>query len=397
MKPLTYLNITQVLGAFNDNLFKFGLAFFLIELEGVESSNHILSLTSAVFVLPFIFFGTTAGQIADKISKSRLIVFTKILELMAMTLALFSVTLHLKWFSIFLLFMMAFQSTLFSPAKYGIIPELVPLEKIPKANGIITSSTFIAIIIGTAAASLILDMTHNNTLVLMVFAIIVALFGLAASLFIPYTTPVKKGTTVDTFFWKAAISSLKEMSKKPPFLLVAFSSAYFLFIASYIQLNMIPFAHEVLNLSILYGGYLIFLTAIGIAVGAYLVGTFGKAKLEIVPYACFLMGVILILLDRFSNHLGLELLLLPLAGFFGGFYQVPLDAFIQVNAPDVHRGAYIGTVNLLGFLGVLLSSLVLYLFKEAGLKPDQGFALMGALTCSLAILLFFRMRRSSPL
>ncbi len=102
LKPLAALNLTQFLGAFNDNLFKFALAFLFIDLEGEEKSHEILSLASALFVLPFILLGAPAGQLADRFSKSRYIICTKALELLVMTSALFAVAWHIKWLSFFL-------------------------------------------------------------------------------------------------------------------------------------------------------------------------------------------------------------------------------------------------------------------------------------------------------
>jgi len=385
MRPLDFLNITQFLGAFNDNLFKFGLAFFLIELEGTDKTSEILGLSSAVFVLPFILFGAPAGQLADKSSKNRLIVLTKVLELVAMALASVTMYFHLKWLSLFFLFVMAFQSTLFGPAKYGIIPELVAKEEIPRANGLITSWTFLAVITGSGSASLILDFTES-TAILMAVTIVIAVIGLLSSLFIPHTTPIHKEGTVDIIFWQTALQAIREMKKEPPLLSVALASAYLLLLASYMQLNMVPFAYESLHLSILAGGYLIFLSSLGIAVGAYIVGHFCKIKL--VPIACLLLGLVLIALGLFSEHLLVAMILLPIVGLLGGFYQVPLDAYMQRFAPNARRGVYIGTTSFLCFLGVMISSILIYLFKMIGLTPDQGFILMGALTCFVAIRMY---------
>lgn len=390
LRPLTALNLTQFFGAFNDNLFKFALVFLFIQIEGEEKSHEILSLASALFVLPFILLGTPAGQLTDKYSKSRFIILTAILELIVISVAFFGVYYRLKGLSFFLLFMMSVQSALFGPAKYGIIPELVPPQEISRANGVITSSTFLAIIFGSGAASLILDLSGNDYTLLMLIAIMVSTLGVAASFLVPYTPPAKHDTRFDPVISRTVIKALSGMKKTGHVLPAALASAYFLFIASYMQLNMIPFSVESLSLDPTAGGYLFFLTSLGIASGAYAVGIFsaGRVHLDWVAPSCMLVGGALVLLDLLSDHLWLELMLLPLAGFFGGFYQIPIDAYIQVASPKEKRGLYIGTTSLLGFIGVLVSSLLIYGLKEwAGIKADQGFTLMGIVTVLVGIFL----------
>ncbi|CRX37494.1 MFS transporter [Estrella lausannensis] len=390
MRPLTALNLTQFFGAFNDNLFKFALVFLFIDIEGKEKSHEILSLASALFVLPFILLGAPAGQLTDKYSKSRFITLTALLELGIISAAFFGVAYRLKGLSFFLLFMMSVQSALFGPAKYGIIPELVAPQDISRANGVITSSTFLAIIFGSGAASLILDLSGNNYTLLMLIAILISTLGVAASLFIPHTAPAKHDGHFDPFIFRTIRHALSGMKERGHVLTAALASAYFLFIASYMQLNMIPFAVESLSLDPTAGGYLFFLTSLGIASGAYAVGNYsaGRVHLDWVAPSCMLVGAALILLDLLSNHLWLELILLPLAGFFGGIYQIPIDAYIQVASPKEKRGLYIGTTSLLGFVGVLVSSVLIYGLKEwVGFAADQGFTLMGIVTVLVGIIL----------
>lgn len=86
-------------------------------------------------------------------------------------------------------------------------------------------------------------------------------------------------------------------------------------------------------------------------------------------------------------------MLLPLAGCFGGFYQIPIDAYIQLASPEEKRGLYIGTTSFMGFVGVLVSSLLIYGLTEwAGIKADQGFTLMGIVTVLVGIFLHRRLK-----
>ena len=80
-----WLNITQFLGALNDNVFKLLVAFSLIGLEGEEAAGRVIAVAGALFVVPFLLFTPTAGYLADRLSKRRLVVIAKGLELVLMT------------------------------------------------------------------------------------------------------------------------------------------------------------------------------------------------------------------------------------------------------------------------------------------------------------------------
>ena len=130
----TYLNVTQFLGALNDNIYKLLIVYFFIQLEGIEYSHQILATTGAVFVIPFLLFSAISGTLADRFSKRDIIVTTKILELVIMGLAVCAFAFQSKWGSYAILFMLATQSAIFGPSKYGIVPELVASEKISESQ-----------------------------------------------------------------------------------------------------------------------------------------------------------------------------------------------------------------------------------------------------------------------
>src|ERR1700722_15406441 len=139
----TYLNITQFLGALNDNIYKLLIVYLFIQVEGIENSPTILAVTGAVFVMPFLLFSASSGSLADRYSKRNIIILTKVLELIIMILGAVAFYYESKIGSYAILFLMAAQSALFGPSKYGIIPEIVPTERISSANGMITSFTFL--------------------------------------------------------------------------------------------------------------------------------------------------------------------------------------------------------------------------------------------------------------
>lgn len=141
------MNISQFLGVINDNVFKFLTVFLLIDIQGVEASSSILFWVGTVYVLPFLLFSSAAGVLADKFSKQKIIVALKAVEVLTTALAIFAFWLESAWACYALLFLLSLHSAAFGPSKYSIIPEIVSHEKISKANGLITSFTYLGVIV----------------------------------------------------------------------------------------------------------------------------------------------------------------------------------------------------------------------------------------------------------
>ena len=134
---LPWLNLTQFFGVINDNLYKLLLVFLFIDLLGNEQASTILSAAGAVYVVPFLLFSSSAGILADKFSKQKLIVILKSFEVVIMSFALWAFYCKSLYNSYILLFLLASHSALFGPSKYGIIPEIVSKEKITKSASLI--------------------------------------------------------------------------------------------------------------------------------------------------------------------------------------------------------------------------------------------------------------------
>ncbi len=141
---------TQFLGAFNDNVFKIIVSFVAIEQLGAAAG---MSLAAAVFISPFLLFSGWSGHVADAYSKRTVLVLTKVLEVVAMGLAVPALISGRLDLQLVVLFLMGAQSTFFSPAKYGIVPEMAPAEDLSRTNGLLEMSTFAAIILGTVASA----------------------------------------------------------------------------------------------------------------------------------------------------------------------------------------------------------------------------------------------------
>lgn len=390
---LTYLNITQFLGALNDNIYKLLIVYFLIDIIGIESDYLILAKTGGAFVLPFLLFSASAGTLADRFSKRNIIVLTKVFELLIMAFGVLSFAFHSVYGAYITLFLMATQSAIFSPSKYGIIPEIVANEKISQANGLMTLFTFLAIIIGTFLASFITEITNRDFIVASLLCVGISLIGIFTSFGIEYTPPAGSSKRFDILFIRQVFQSMKQASQEPSLLPCIFGSAYFMFLGAYMQLNMIPFAVHSLDLTDVQGGYLFLLTALGIGIGSMVAGKISGKTIEmgLTPFSAIGITIGLFFMYYFSSSLMIIIPLVVILGMFGGIYEVPLDSYIQVTSPIQYRGKIIATANFLSFFGVLMASAFIFLVNGAlGISADQGFAIMSVISAGVAIALCFQ-------
>ncbi len=391
---LHFLNLAQFMGVINDNLFKFVIAFLLIGIQGTDHASSILSKTGIVFTIPFLLFSSAAGVLADKFSKQRLLIGMKIAEMLIMGLAILAFGMRSAPGSYILLFLLATHSALFGPAKYAIISELVPSDRISRANGLITSFTYLGIILGTFLASFITEITDKNFTLVACFCLFIAVMGFIGTFGIRHTPPQRSSKKIDIFFLREIFTTLRFCSSRKQLLTAITGAAYFLFIGAFTQLNMIPFAINSLGLSDIYGGYLILATSLGIALGAYIAGKASRSRVEL-GLSCVGGFALSFLLPALAFlHFGtlFAVFLLILLGVAGGLFIVPFDSFVQLFSPDEKRGQVIAANNFLSFCGVFMASLTLYIYSEVfNLTPAQGFAITGGLTFCLSLWLLSRL------
>lgn len=389
---LMMLNITQFLGVINDNLFKFVMIFLLIDSLGKDHSSGILSATGVLYVSPFLLFSSSAGILADRFSKQKLLVIMKIAEMAIMLLAFFAFAYVSVIGCYVLLFLLSAHSALFGPSKYGIIPELVPADRVSRANGLITSFTYLAIIIGTFLASFLTQVTERRFTFIIGVCFLIALGGFLSALRISRTSPQGSTKRFNIFFVREVFATLKSCKEIRHLLPAIYGSAYFLFLGGFTQLNIIPYAMQCLNFSEVAGGYFFLLAALGIALGSYLAGKASKKRIELGLSCCagLVLTILLCFLGVCSASVLRAALCLIFIGIFGGIFIVPFDTFIQMASPSAKRGQVIGATNFLSFLGVLIASLLLYVFPTfLHLSPAGSFFAMGVLTLVFTVMQLF--------
>lgn len=383
-----FLNASQFLAALNDNVLKLLIIFLFIQLDGEQESAEILSTAGIVFVTPFLLFSAFGGTLADRFSKSKIIIATRAFRLIAAIVGFLTLFYTNIIADYALLFIMVSFSAVFEPSKYSIIPEISPPEEISKKNGFMTSANFLAIILGTFIPSFLLEISNNNYLLVYFCVVLITFLELLTALGIEHTPSAGSTKPFKLHFLSEIFQSLKVANQYPSLLISVIGTALFLFIGGYVQLNVIPFAVQSLHLTDVEGGYLFLLTALGIGFGAIAAGKIsGKAiELGLVPLSALGIAICCYLIYCFDSNLSAVITFTILLGFFGGLYQIPLAAFTQVASPRMERGGIIAATNFLSFVGVLLASGLLYVASEMfHLTAAEGFAMLGTLTLIISL------------
>ena len=174
---------TQFLGAFNDNVFKMIVSVFAVSAAaGTNISSRNLALAGAVFVIPFLLFAGYSGQLTDRFSKTRVLQVTKSFEIVTMLLAIAALLAGRIEYLLVVLFLLATQANFFSPAKYGILPEMLGEAQLTRANGLLELTTFVAIVIGTSFGTFLFQHWQATPLRMGLALLAIAVTGSLASL-----------------------------------------------------------------------------------------------------------------------------------------------------------------------------------------------------------------------
>jgi acyl-[acyl-carrier-protein]-phospholipid O-acyltransferase/long-chain-fatty-acid--[acyl-carrier-protein] ligase len=385
---------TQFLGAFNDNLFKIVVSLLAVRLAANPAdASFQLSLVGAIFILPFVLFSGYAGQLADVYSKRTVLVVTKSLEIVATLLGLIAFMLGHLEITYVVLFLFALQATFFSPAKYGILPELLPDSELSRANGILEMSTFAAIVLGTAVGSFMFDAWYSQLWLIGIIVVVIAVAGTALSFGIPQVRAASAGSRVSINPWSEIVAGTKRLFGDRVLWLTVIGLSYFWFLGALLQLVMVLFGKEVMGLDDRWVGLLLTFAAVGIAAGSMAAGRLSgdKVELGLAPLGSIGMGLFAILLSRAGHSFILAAADLALVGFFGGLFAVPLNALLQQRSGEQEKGRLMATNNVFNMVGILLASGALWVCSSPrifGMSPDHVILTFGILTliCSAYIL-----------
>jgi len=373
---------TQFLGAFNDNLFKIVASMLAVQGLATAEASRNLSLVGALFILPFLLFSGYAGQLADVYSKRTVLVVSKSMEILAAGLGAAAFLTGRLELVFGVLFLLALQSTFFSPAKYGIVPEVLPDRDLSRANGLLEMSTFVAIVGGTAIGGLLFDLWRDRLWMIGVVVVAVAVTGTVASLGIPRTPSASPGMRLRRNPWSEIVVGIRHLARDRVLWLTVVGISYFWFLGALLQLVMVLFGTDVMGLEERWVGMLLSSAAVGIGIGSIVAGRLSgdKVELGLAPIGAFGMGVSALLLATLGRSFAVAAGCLALVGFFGGLFAVPLNALLQQRAGAHEKGRLLAANNFLNTVGILLASAALWACTSIGLTPDRVVALFGIVT-----------------
>ncbi len=358
---------TQFLNAFNDNVYKLVVSLLAVMVATNKmASGTYLSIAGFVFVAPFLLFSGYAGQLADKFEKRTVVVVTKTFEIAAMTLALFALRSgNINWM-LAVLFLTAMQAAFFSPAKYGIVPELVGQKHLARANGLLEMSTFVAIILGTMGGSYLVAVWKHQPAYIGLALIAVAVLGTLVSLKIARTAaPAARRA----FSWNPfgdVLIGVKRLAADRTLMLTVLGTTFFWFLGALFQMILLLFGKEALHCTETQTGLLMASLAIGIGVGSMGAGRLSGEKIEpgLVPIGAFGMASVALALAISTPRLVPAFALLAALGFMGGLFVVPLNAILQHRPQQDEKGRAIATANFVNTIGIMLASGVVWLLHE---------------------------------
>ncbi len=357
---------TQFLGAFNDNVYKMIVSVAAVELAASQAlGSRYLALAGAVFVIPFLAFAGYAGYIADRFSKTRVLQITKSFEIAIMVFGMLALSAHSINMLLIVLFLLAAQANFFSPAKYGILPEMIGEAWITKANGLLELTTFSAIVLGSGVGTLLFARWKGEPLTLGGILLAVAVAGSIFSIFIPRVPPAGSR---EPFRWnpfaEVVIGTRHLLADRRLAFTVA-GISWFWFLGGLFQMAILLQGAEVLHLTEARIGLLVTALAAGIGAGSLAAGWVSGDSIDLglVPVGAGLLGVCTIFTGMAVGFIP-TLLWLAGAGFFGGLFIVPLNAWLQERANPLEKGRILTTNNFVNMVGVIAASGVLYLLHD---------------------------------
>ena len=375
---LAPLFTTQFFGAFNDNLFRqaLGVMFVYGGLIASGATDLFANAAAGLFMLPFFLFSATAGRIADKYEKARLVRLIKIAEILVAALAGLSLYLQNVPLMLFVLFLFGTQSTFFGPLKYSILPQHLHESELVGGNAMFAMGTFVAILLGTLLGTTVGGGSFDSIYGLLFLLILAtAVVGYVASRYVP---PAASQAEISGPIW-SPIKDTREIlrlarEKKAVFLSILGVSWFWLLGGLYLaQIPNLTKKHlfgEASVVTLILGVF-----TLSIATGSLLCEKLSGRKIEIglVPFGA--LGLSLAGVDLYFALQAIEptgergvaeflvsdgsarfLLDIFLLGVFAGFYEVPLYASIQARTPQQQRARVIAATNILNSLFMVSGS-----------------------------------------
>lgn len=374
---------TQFLGAFNDNVYRNGLMIIIAYgagASGAGGSDIMVNVAAGLFILPFFLFSATAGQLADKVEKSKLIQWIKALEIVIMGCAFLAFQAGSIPMLIVLLFLMGTQSAFFGPIKYSIIPDHLKPDEIVGGNAMVEMGTFVAILLGLVAGNL-LNPTRLPSWCIGLGVILVAVMGWLASRRIPNASPPCPELRINWNPWTQTWKTLEYSRRVRSVFLSVLAISWFWFLGMSYLTQLPNYTRDVLKSTQDVYTLLLTVFSAGIGLGSLMCEKMSGRKVELGLVPLGSLGLSLFGIDLFFAYtppavdglMGIGAFLasagsfrvladLVLIGIFGGIYIVPLFAFVQMRTEPGYRARVIAANNILNALLMVAATLAGILF-----------------------------------
>ncbi|MDG2538611.1 MFS transporter [Dyella jiangningensis] len=400
---------TQALGAFNDNAFRNAMVMLVAFQMGLDDHTVSLytNLAPALFILPYFLFSATAGQLAEKYEKSRIIRYVKLFEIAAMLIAAIGFYTHHTTLLLVVLFLMGLHSTTFGPIKYAILPQALKQEELVGGNGLVEMGTQLAMLVGMIAGNSLMLIAGYGPVAASSATILIAVLGYLASRRIP---PAPATAPDLVFNWNpltetARVLAITREDRKVFNAVLGIS--WFWFFGTVLVAQLPNYTRMNLGGDGSVNTLVLTLFSLGTGVGALLCERMSGRRVEVglVPLGAFGLTAFGVDLYFAHPHLasvhGLDwlgflraagswrvVLDLTLIGVFSGFYVVPLFAYVQARTPRERLSRVIAGNNILNALLICLAAGFGLALGALGLTAVQIFLAAAVLNVFVAVYIF---------
>jgi 1-acyl-sn-glycerol-3-phosphate acyltransferase len=402
--------LTQFFGAANDNVFKFAfsvLATYSAAEWGGMDPKSAGAVIGGIFILPFVLFSATSGQLADKYDKAVLIRFVKNLEIAIML----AIAAGFVWKIVALLFagvfLMGLHSTLFGPVKYAYLPQHLHETELTGGNGMVEMGTFVAILLGTILGGVLVGIPEVGPHWVAAVSIALAVIGRLAASYVPVSPAPEPNLAINWNPVTETLTNLGHARGNRTVFLSLLGISWLWFFGSIFLTTFTGFAKETLGGDQSVVTLLLAVFSIGIGVGSLLCERLSGHKVEIglVPFGSIGMTVFAVDLWLASKGLapaGLSSLGafvadhanwrvmadLFLLAMFGGFYSVPLYALIQSRCEPSHRARIIAANNILNAIFMVVAAGMTAGLLHAGLSLPELYLVVGLMNAAVAVFIY---------
>jgi len=402
--------LTQFFGAANDNVFKFAftvLATYSAAEWGRMDPKSAGAVIGGIFILPFVLFSATSGQLADKYDKAALIRFVKNLEIAIMLAIAAGFVGKIVFLLLGGVFLMGLHSTLFGPVKYAYLPQHLHDTELVGGNGMVEMGTFVAILLGTILGGVLVGVPGAGPDLVAAVSVALALIGRIAAGFVPQSPAPAPALVINWNPFTETWKNLGHARTNRSVFLSLLGISWLWFFGSIFLTTFTGFAKETLGGDQSVVTLLLAVFSVGIGVGSLLCERLSGHKVEIglVPFGSIGMSVFAVDLWLASASLapsglaGLAPFLaershwrviadLFLLAMFSGFYSVPLYALIQSRCEPSHRARIIAANNILNALFMVVASIMAATLLQAGLSLPQLYLVVALLNAAVAAYIY---------